>query len=83
MRLDVEERQMRKAELDDVDEKSASCGVEGSGRERWAVYPDDRIWIWTGTNGRPGVSEIEHRAAEVVGHDVDACGRHEGLRGLS
>ena len=77
MRLDVEERQMRNAEHDDVDEKSASCGVEGSGRERWVVCPDGRSGTWTGTNGRPGVSEIEHHAVEVVDHDVDVV---EGVR---
>ena len=65
MRLDVDERQMKNAELDDVDEKSASCSVEGSGRERWAVCPDDRIGIWTGTNERPGVAEIENHDVKV------------------
>ena len=32
-KLDVEERQMGSAELDDVDERSASCVVEGSVQE--------------------------------------------------
>ena len=65
MRLDVDERQMKNAELDDVDEKSASWIVEGSGRERWAVCPDDRIGIWTGTNERPGIAEIENHDVKV------------------
>ena len=77
MRLDGEERQMRNAELDDVDEKSASCGVEGSGRERWAVCPDGMSGFWTGTNGRPGVFEIELHVVEVVDHDVDVV---EGVK---
>ena len=51
--------------------------MEGSGRERWAACPDDRIWIWTGMNERPGVSEIEHHDVEVVDHDVDAV---EGVK---
>ena len=65
MRLDVDERQMENAELDGVDEKSASLVVEGSGPERWVVCLDDEIETETGTNERPGVSENE-------GHDVDA-----------
>ena len=74
---------MKNAELDDVDEKSASCGVEGSGWERWAVCPDDWIGIWTRMNERPGVSENEDHDVEVVDHDVRCCGGREGLRGLS
>ena len=73
----LKERQMGNAELDDVDEKSASCGVEGSGRERWAVCPDGMSGFWTGTNGRPGVFEIELHVVEVVDHDVDVV---EGVR---
>ena len=33
--------------------------------------------IWTGTNGRPGVSEIELHVVEVVDHEVDVV---EGVR---
>ena len=69
-KLDVEARQMGSAELDDVDERSASCDVE-AGREKWDVCPDGMSGIWTGTIGRPGVFEIELHVVEVVGHDVD------------
>ena len=61
---------MGSAELDDVDERSASCDVE-AGREKWDVCPDGMSGIWTGTIGRPGVFEIELHVVEVVGHDVD------------
>ena len=70
-KLDVEERQMGSAELDDVDERSASCVVEGSGREKWDVCPDGMSGIWTGTIGRPCVFEIELHVLQVVGHDAD------------
>ena len=62
---------MGSAELDDVDERIASCDVEGSGREKWDVCPVGRSRIWTGTIGRPGVFEIELHVVEVVGHDAD------------
>ena len=65
MRLYVGERQMKNAELEDVDEKSASWIVEGSGRERWAACPDDRIGILTGTNEKPGIAEIENHGVKV------------------
>ena len=67
----MDERQMENAELDDVDEKSASLVVEGSGLERWDFCPDDEIETETGTNERPGVSEIEDHDVDVVDHDVD------------
>ena len=71
-KLDVEERQMRSAELDDVDERIASYEVEGSGREKWDVCPVGRSGIWTGRIVRPGVFDIElHVVVEVVGHDAD------------
>ena len=63
---DVEERQTRSAELDDVDERIASCDVEGSGREKWDVCPVGRSGIWTGRIVRPGVFGIELHVVEGV-----------------
>ena len=85
MRLDVDERQVKNAELDDVDEKSASLIVEGSGLERWGVCPDDGgdRDLRPGRTRGPGVSKIEHHDVEVVGSRCGCCGGREGLRGLS
>ena len=83
MRLDVEERQMKNAELDDVDEKNASCDVEGSGLERWGVCPDDGIEIETGTNERPRCLQDRASRRGGCGSRCGCCGGREGLRGLS
>ena len=69
-KLDVEERQIWSAELDDVDERNASCVVEGSVQERWDVCPDGTSGIWIERIWRPDGVEIELHVVQGVGHDA-------------
>ena len=69
-KLDVEERQIWSAELDDVDERNASCVVEGSVQERWDACPDGTSGIWIEMIWRPDGVGIELHVVQVEGHDA-------------